>query len=209
DRAVVVDNHGQMVPGDVLIPLIARAMVAESPGASVLYDLRASRIVAESIMSYGGIPVRTRVGHSFIKAAMREHKAVFGGELSGHYYYADLYYADNGLRTLIELINLVSAHSLSLSELVAPLKKYATSGEIYLPIDNLAKVLVSLERSFSNSQNDHLDGLSVEYPDWWFNARGSQTEPVLRICIGAIDPALLEEKRDLVLSLIRQCQVAQ
>jgi len=204
DRAVVVDNEGKMVPGDFLIPLIARQILADRQGASVLYDLRASRVVAEKIKDYGGKPVRTRVGHSFIKAAMREHAAVFGGELSGHYYYADLYCADSALRTLMEIVNLVSAESMSLSELLVPMRKYATSGEINLSIEDVAAMLESLRQSFSDGSCDHLDGLSIDYPDWWFNARGSQTEPLLRICIGAARPALLDEKRELVLSLVRR-----
>jgi len=201
DRAVAVDEEGRMVPSDALGGLIALHLLKRHPRATILHDLRASRALPEQIAAAGGRPLRSRVGHSFIKAAMREHGALFASELSGHHYYADLHYTDNGLRTLVELINIVSGEDKPLSQLVEPFRIYPTSGEINRNVPNREQVLAALEESYQDGRIDHLDGLSVDYPDWWFNARPSQTEPVLRLNIGASSKALLEEKR---LALLRQ-----
>jgi phosphomannomutase len=195
DRAVAVDERGKMVPPDMLGGLIALHLLKDHQGATILYDLRASRALPELIEKAGGHPVRTRVGHAFIKPAMREQQATFAAELSGHYYYADLHYTDNGLRTLIELINLVSAGETPLSEMLAPFQTYHTSGEINLQVPDRDGALKALEAEFQDGKIDHLDGLSVDYPDWWFNARASQTEPVLRLNIGATSQACLDEKQ--------------
>jgi len=140
----------------------------------------------------GGKAIRTRVGHAFVKTAMREHQALFALELSGHYYYADLHYTDNGLRTLIELAKLISASDKPLSELLRPLQRYALSGEINLRIQDRTAALAALEQAYADASIDHLDGLSIDYPEWWFNARCSRTEPVLRVSAGATDPGQLE-----------------
>jgi phosphomannomutase len=195
DRAVAVDEEGRMVPPDALGGLIALHLLKKHPRAAILHDLRASRALPEQIGAAGGRPVRSRVGHSFIKAAMREHSALFASELSGHYYYADLHYTDNGLRTLVELINIVSGEDKPLSELVKPFKIYPTSGEINRNVSNREQMLATLEAKYRDGRIDRLDGLSVDYPNWWFNARPSQIEPVLRLNIGAASEALLEEKR--------------
>lgn len=200
DRAVAVDERGEMVPPDMLGGLIALHLLKDHPGATILYDLRASRALPELIEKAGGHPVRTRVGHAFIKPAMREQQAIFAMELSGHYYYADLHYTDNGLRTLIELINLVSAGDQPLSEMLTPFQIYHTSGEINRQVPDRERVLKALEAEYGDGQIDHLDGLSVDYPDWWFNARASHTEPVLRINIGATSQTRLDEERKTLLS---------
>lgn len=200
DRAVAVDERGEMVPPDTLGGLIALHLLKDHPGATILYDLRASRALPELIEKAGGHPVRTRVGHAFIKPAMREQQAVFAAELSGHYYYADLHYTDNGLRTLIELINLVAAGDKPLSEMLAPLQTYYTSGEINRQVPDRNRVLKALETEYQDGQIDHLDGLSVDYADWWFNARASHTEPVLRLNIGASSQKRLDKERKALLS---------
>jgi len=174
----------------------------ENPGAVILHDLRTSRIVAELIQAAGGRPVRSRVGHAFIKRAMREHSAIFAMELSGHYYYSDLHYTDNGLRTLVELINIVSADDKSLYQLIAPFKRYPTSGEINQKVSDRERVLKALESKYQDGRVDHLDGLSVDYPNWWFNARASHTELVLRLNIGATNEVLLKERQQTLLEQI-------
>jgi phosphomannomutase len=203
DRAILVDEQGKMVPPDALGGLIAVHFLESNHGANILHDLRVSRAFPEQIKAAGGQPVRSRVGHSFIKRAMREHGAVFAMELSGHYYYADLHYTDNALRTLVEVINILSIKNETLSELVKPFQRYATSGEINLEVANRDLVLASLEAKFRDGQADHLDGLSVDYPDWWFNVRCSHTEPVLRLNIGTVRQDLLDRKRTELLSQIR------
>ncbi len=199
DRAVAVDEQGKMVPPDALGGLIALRFIKENPHGIVLHDLRTSRAIPQEIESSGGRPVRSRVGHAFIKRAMREQGAVFAMELSGHYYYADLHYTDNGLRTLVELINIVSADNKPLSQLIEPFKRYPTSGEINQEIADRKGVLDALEKEYHDGRIDHLDGLSVDYPDWWFNARASHTEAVLRLNIGATSTSLLKEKQQILL----------
>jgi phosphomannomutase len=200
DRAVVVNERGEMLPPDALGGLVALHMLEDNPGAVVLHDLRVSRAVVELIQAKGGKPVRSRVGHAFIKRAMRKQSAVFAMELSGHYYYSDLHYTDNGLRTLVELINLVSAASRPLSELAEPFLRFPTSGEINLKVADRDDVLAALERKYADGKIDHLDGLSVDYPDWWFNVRASHTESILRVNIGAANKDLLSNKSKGVLA---------
>ena len=200
DRAVAVNEQGEMVPPDGMGGLIAMHFLKENPGAVILHDLRTSRAVAELIEAAGGKAVRSRVGHAFIKRAMREHSAVFAMELSGHYYYSDLHYTDNGLRTLVELINIASADDKPLSELIRPFQRYPTSGEINLKVADQERVLTALESKYGEGRIDHLDGLSVDYPDWWFNARSSHTESILRVNIGATNKTLLSDKSRVLLA---------
>jgi phosphomannomutase len=202
DRVVAVDET-VMMPPDATGGLIGLRMLKQSPGARITHDLRVSRAFPEEIKAAGGHPVRTRVGHAFIKRAMREQKAVFAMELSGHYYYADIHYIDDGLRTLVELMNIVSSSDESLSQLIRPFLRYPTSGEINLEVADRDEALSALESKYRSGQIDHLDGLSVDYDDWWFNARPSNTEPLLRLNVGATTKALLEEKRKELLGQIR------
>lgn len=203
DRVVAVDENGMMVPPDAVGGLIGLQILKQNSGATILHDLRASRAFPEEIKAAGGRPVRTRVGHAFIKRAMREQKAVFAMELSGHYYYADLHYIDSGLRTLVELMNIVSSVDKPLSRLIKPFLRYPTSGEINLEVADRDKAVVALESKYRSGHIDHLDGLSVDYDDWWFNARPSNTEPVLRLNVGATTKALLEDKRKALLGEIK------
>jgi len=202
DRAVVVDERGEMVPPDALGGLIAMHFLKEYPGAVILHDLRTSRILPELVNEAGGKSVRSRVGHAFIKRAMRDNHAIFAMELSGHYYYSDLHYTDNGLRTLVELINIISADDKSLFQLIEPFKRYPTSGEINQKVTDRERVLEALENKYQDGRVDHLDGLSVDYPDWWFNARSSHTESMLRVNIGATNKTLLSDKSKVLLSNI-------
>jgi phosphomannomutase len=209
DRAIVVDEQGKMVPPDSLGGVIAVNMLKKSTGATILHDLRVSRALPEQIEAAGGRPVRSRVGHAFIKRAMREHNAEFAMELSGHYYYADLHYTDNALRTLVEVINILSSQNEPLSELVKPFQRYATTGEINLEVANRDRVLAGLKTKYHDGNADHLDGLSVDYPDWWFNIRSSHTEPVLRLNLGTVRQGLLDRKRTELLSQIRRLDNAK
>jgi phosphomannomutase len=204
DRALVVDEQGNMVPPDAIGGLIAWHMLKTISGATILHDLRVSRAIPQQIKEAGGQAVRCRVGHAFIKRAMREHTAIFAMELSGHYYYADLHYTDNGLRTLVELINIVSAGNEPLSTLIKPFEIYPTSGEINLEVTNRAGLLASLEERHKAGKVDHLDGLSLDYPDWWFNVRQSNTEPIVRVNIGALNATILDEKRQALLNEISE-----
>jgi phosphomannomutase len=203
DRVVAVDETGVMVPPDAVGGLIGLRLLGRNPGATILHDLRTSRTFPEEIRTAGGYPVRTRVGHAFIKRAMRQQKALFAMELSGHYYYADLHYIDSGLRTLVELMNIVSSADRPLSRLIKPFLRYPTSGEINLEVADRDKAVLALESKYRSGQIDHLDGLSVDYDDWWFNARPSHTEPVLRLNIGATSKTLLKEKRRELLEQIK------
>jgi phosphomannomutase len=209
DRAIVMDEQGKMAPPDALGGLIAIHFLKKNHGANILHDLRVSRALPELIKTAGGHPARSRVGHAFIKRAMREHNAVFAMELSGHYYYADLHYTDNGPRTLVELINIVSTEDKPLSELLKPFESYPTSGEINLNVADRNKVLAGLLELYRDAHTDHLDGLSVDYPDWWFNARLSHTEPLIRVNIGATSRNLLEEKRKSLIGAIQNIDSAR
>jgi len=200
DRAVVVDEKGVMVPPDALGGLIALQFLRKNAGATILHDLRTSRILPELVNEAGGKSVRSRVGHAFIKRAMRDNHALFAMELSGHYYYSDLHYTDNGLRTLVELVNIVSAEDKPLSELIKPFLRYPTSGEVNLKVADREKVLTALENKYRKGRIDHLDGLSVDYPDWWFNVRSSHTESILRVNIGAIKKVVLRNKSKILLA---------
>ncbi len=203
DRVVAVDETGVMIPPDAVGGLIGLQILRQNSGATILHDLRTSRAFPEEIKAAGGYPIRTRVGHAFIKRAMRQQKALFAMELSGHYYYADLHYIDSGLRTLVELVNIVSSTDKSLSRLIKPFLRYPTSGEINLEVADRGKAILTLESKYRSGQIDHLDGLSVDYDDWWFNARPSNTEPVLRLNIGATSKTLLKEKRAELLEQIK------
>jgi phosphomannomutase len=204
DRCGFIDEKGNRIPEDLVTALIAEVFLDKHPGATILYDLRSSRIVPETIGRLGGKAVRCRVGHAFIKAQMREEEALFAGELSGHYYYRDTGYTDNAVMTMIQMLNLIAAKQVPLSRLIAPLKKYASSGEINIQVRDKDAVLAALEAHFGDAQIDHLDGLSVDYPSWWFNIRPSHTEPVLRLNLEAQDEGTMETEKRKVLEIVAE-----
>lgn len=208
DRCGFIDERGERVREDLVTGLIAAFLLEENPGATVLYDLRSSRAVPEAIEGAGGRAVRSRVGHAFIKARMREEDAIFAGELSGHYYYRDMGFTDNGLLTMVMVANIIAASGKTLSELIRPLDRYPSTGEINLHVSDPETVFAVLAVRYRDGGLDHLNGLTVGYPDWWFNIRRSHTEPVVRLNLEADTAGLLDEKRREVLSVIRDADPA-
>ena len=203
DRCGFIDDKGEIIPMDLFTALIARDILSEQKGATILYDLRSSKAVRECIAEHGGCPVMSRVGHAFIKAQMREEGAVFAGELSGHYYFRENFVAESQGLAIIKLANLLCATGKMVSELVAPLRKYFSSSEINSKVADSKIVLERIRKEFANDNLFELDGISVEFPDWWFNCRSSNTEPLIRLIVEADTKELMEEKRDHLLSLIR------
>ncbi|HZD42426.1 MAG TPA: phosphomannomutase/phosphoglucomutase, partial [Methanomicrobiales archaeon] len=206
DRCGFIDEKGERVREDFVTALIAGCLLKREPGATILYDLRSSRIVPETIARMGGKPVRTRVGHAFIKARMRQENALFAGELSGHYYYRDMGFIDNGLLTMVHMLNLLGEEDKPLSKLVRPLNKYSSTGEINLPVsgEEAGRVLAALEAHYPDARIDHLDGLTVDCPAWWFNIRPSHTEPVIRLNLEADTRDLMKVKKREVFEVIRE-----
>ncbi len=204
DRVFLVDEKAAPVSGSLTTALVARAMLEKSPGATVLYNLICSKIVPETIERYGGHAVRTRVGHSFIKEVMIETGAVFGGEHSGHYYFRDNYRADSGLIAAMVILEELSASGLPLSELLAPYRKYADSGEINTVVNDPAGSVEAIADHFAarGLAGDRTDGLTVEFDDWWFNVRPSNTEPLLRLNVEANTPAECHDHVQELLELV-------
>lgn len=205
DRAVFVDGTGEPISADLATALIARHMLARSPGALVLYDLRSSRVVAEEIELCGGVARMCRVGHSFVKAQMRKENAIFAGELSGHLYFrfSDELVADDGTAALVAMLDVLAIEKRPLAELIAPLRRYSASGEINSRVADVDWVLEEVEREHASAPEvSHLDGLYVRYPTWWFNLRPSNTEPVLRLNLEADTADEMERRRDQMLERI-------
>ncbi len=197
DRIAFVDNKGEYVPSDITTALIAQQVLMEQPGATILYDIRQSRVTPETIIAAGGKPVMTRVGHAFIKMAMRENKAVWGGELSGHFYNAEVQNCENTQIILFRMLNLLSDKRQTLSELVEPLKRrYSKIAEINFSIPDAKAVIGRLEKEYAPRAltASYLDGLRIDFQDWWFNVRSSNTEPLLRLNMEAKSPELLKDK---------------
>lgn len=202
DRCGFIDNAGNIIPMDLFTALIAEDILSDGP-ATILYDLRSSRAVRESIAANGGTPVMSRVGHAFIKAQMRETGAVFAGELSGHYYFKENSTAESQGLAMIKLANLICKSGKTVVELVAPLRKYFSSGEINSRVSDVKPILDAIRKKYADGKMYELDGVSSEYSDWWFNVRSSNTEPLLRLIVEANTRELMEQKRDELLKLIR------
>jgi phosphomannomutase len=207
DRCFFIDGGGEFISGDFVTALLAEAFLLKDPGATIIYDLRASHAVRDTVAAHGGTSLMNRVGHAFFKKRMRETNAVFGGEVTGHYYFRDNFYADNGFIPALLMLELMSKRKKSLHELVEPLRqKYFISGEINtkLPsMDHVGAKLDSIAKHYKDGKQYTMDGLSVEYPDWHFNVRPSNTEPLLRLNLEAKNEKMMEAKRDEVLALIR------
>lgn len=194
DRLMMVDEKGQTVPCDIMTALMVPYFLKSNPGSTVVYDLRSSHVVQEEILKHGGTPRRERVGHSFMKKTLRDSHACFGGELSGHFYYRDNYYADSGMITLVHMLNILGATDAPASEMVAPLLRFHASGEMNFEVEEKDAMMRELTRQFNQGQVDDLDGVTVQFKDWWFNVRPSNTEPLLRLNVEAKTTELLNEK---------------
>ena len=204
DRCFFVDDTGEFVPGDFATALLAASVLAKEPGASIIYDVRASWAVPETILAAGGVPLMNRVGHAYIKHRMRKEHAAFGGEVSGHYYFREFSQADSGVVPFLMMLELISRDGRKLSEILAPFRaKYFLTGELNVPVADVALKLQELkERYASEGEISHLDGISVVADDWHFNVRPSNTEPLLRLNLEARSQELMERKRDEVLAVI-------
>jgi phosphomannomutase len=194
DRCVFVDENSRIVGSDLLTALLAGEYLRDNPGATVVYDLRSSRIVPETVKRLGGVPRRQRVGHVYMKRAMAESDAVFGGELSGHFYFRDFWYCDSGMLAFIATLNVLTRTGQSLATLLRPLETFASSGERNYVNDDQEGTIKRLAEKYHDAEIDHLDGVTVQYPDWWFNVRPSNTEPLLRLNLEAGTDELVNEK---------------
>jgi phosphomannomutase len=205
DRCFFLDDTGEFVPGDFVTALLAESILEKEPGAKILYDVRASWAVPQTIERAGGVPLVNRVGHAFFKLRMREEGAIFGGEVSGHYYFQNFSRADSGVIPFLLMLELISKRGQKLSELLSAYReRYFITGELNTPVDDVALKLQELKERFGPEGSvSHLDGLSVDAEDWHMNVRPSNTEPLLRLNLEALSPDLMERKRDEVLEVIR------
>ena len=207
DRCFFIDGSGEFISGDFITALLAEAFLLKYGPATVIYDLRASHAVRDIVAKYGGRALMNRVGHAFIKQRMRQEDGIFAGEVTGHYYFRDFYYADNGFIPALLILELMSKKNQSLRDLLQPFReRYFISGEIntkLASIDEVPKKLAAIEARYKDAQIAKMDGISIDYPDWHCNVRGSNTEPLLRLNLEAESPEMMEKKRDEVLEVIR------
>jgi len=205
DRCFFVDDTGEFVPGDFVTALLAESMLEKEPGAKIIYDVRASWAVPDVVEKHGGSALVNRVGHAFIKERMRKEGALFGGEVSGHYYFRDFNQADSGTIPALLMLELVSKRGEPLSEILRPFtERYFITGELNTPVPDVALKLQELKEHFADEgELSHLDGISVTAEDWHMNVRPSNTEPLLRLNLEALTPDLMERKRDEALAVIR------
>jgi phosphomannomutase len=207
DRVFFLDGDGEFVAGDFVTALLAEAFLIKHPGAKIVYDVRASYAVKDTAAKYGSEALMNRVGHAFFKRRMREDNAIFGGEVTGHYYFRDNFYADNGFIPALLILELMSRKGQTLRELLAPLReKYFISGEINTKVADMRRAeekINGLSAKYQAGKVYTMDGVSAEFPDWHFNVRGSNTEPMLRLNLEATTQKMMEDKRDEVLAFIR------
>jgi len=203
DRMFIVDERGGLIGGDMVTALVGLNTLKRYPGAKILYNLICSRSVPEAIERAGGVPVRSPVGHSLIKKIMRDEDIVFGGEHSGHFYFRDNWFADSGMIALLSCLEVFSESDKPVSAVVAPINTRFRSGEINSRVHDIPAKLAELESRYRDARIDHLDGVTIQYPDWWMNVRPSNTEPLLRLNVEADSEALMERHRDEALAIIR------
>ncbi|MGH9263999.1 MAG: phosphomannomutase/phosphoglucomutase [Acidimicrobiales bacterium] len=204
DRVFLIDEKAEPMSGSTTTAFVAKSILAKNPGAAIIYNLICSKSVPEIILENGGKPIRTRVGHSFIKSVMADTDAVFGGEHSGHYYFRDNYRADSGLIAAMLVLEELSRVPEPLSELRQPLERYAASGEVNVEVDDPPATLEKVAEAYGDAEQEREDGLTVDMGDWWFNVRPSNTEPLLRVNLEAPDPASCKEHLSEVLALIKE-----
>jgi phosphomannomutase len=203
DRIFLVDEKACPLGGDIVTALVAKNLLKKEKGATILYNVPCSRAVPETIVNNGGEAIRTSVGHALIKPLMRKYNAIFGGEHSGHFYFRRNYFADSGLIALLVCLELISEENQPLSALVDSIDAYFRSGEINSRVDDIPDKLKQIEKHFSGGKIDHLDGLTIDFDQWWFNLRPSNTEPLLRLNVEATSKDILQKKTDELLKLIR------
>ena len=204
DRVIFLDEKGEAARGDFVLAILAIESLKKNPGQKIFYEIRSSRVVPEFVKVSGGEPILGRPGHSNIKDQMRKENIMLGGELSGHYFFKELGFVDNGLFAMLKILEILSQTQKPFSEIIAPLKKYFVSGEINFEVKNPQEIMEKLEKKFSAGQIKKIDGLTVEFPDWWFNLRKSNTEPLVRLNIEADTQKILEEKLAELKTIINQ-----
>jgi len=203
DRAGFVDETGTIVRADTITSILAADILEQTPGATILYDLRSSKAVAENIQAAGGRPIECRVGHAHIKRQMAQEDASFAGELTGHFYFKTMSYAESASLAVVHILNVMARTDKKLSEIVAEVERYHHSGEINTTVDDPASLIASLKERYGDGETSELDGLKVIYPEWWFSVRASNTEPVVRLNLEATSHELMQEKRDELVALIQ------
>ena len=203
DRMFLVDERGALIGGDIVTALVGVDTLRLNPGARILYNLICSRSVPEAILAAGGVPVRSKVGHSFIKKTMRDEDILFGGEHSGHFYFKRNWFADSGMIALMQCHNVFSRAGGSVSQTIAPIDRRARSGEVNSTVSDMPAKLRELRAHYRDAAIDELDGLTIQYPDWWMNVRASNTEPLLRLNVEGDTRDVMERRRDEALAIIR------
>jgi phosphomannomutase len=205
DRCFFIDEAGEFVAGDFLTAMLAKSILRKQPGATILYDVRASRAVRDTVEEAGGTALVNRVGHAFFKTRMRDTGGVFGGEVSGHYYFREFYNADSGTLPALLVLELLSVEGKTMGEMLRPyLEKYFISGEINSEVKDQQAKMDEIKERYSDAEQSFLDGISIDYDDWHFNVRPSNTEPLLRLCLESLrSQEHMERKRDEVLAIIR------
>jgi phosphomannomutase len=206
DRVFIVDEKGETISGDLLATLVAKNVLEKEPGAAIVYSAVCSKALPELVRREGGRPIRTKAGHSIIKPQMRSNDAAFGGEHSGHFYFRDNYFADSGIIAMLTVAELVARQEEPISELLAPIDPYVRSGELNFEVEDQDATLEKIEEHYAKQEGaeiDHLDGLTVDFGDWWFNLRPSNTEPLLRLNVEASDSATMEQRRDELTEMVR------
>ena len=205
DRVIFVDEKGKIISGDLITVLLARKLLKNNPGEKILYDVRSSCVVKEEIEKSGGVPIIFRVGHSFIKEKMRKANILFAGELSGHYYLRENYYIESPLIIILKVLEMLSEAEKPFSEIIQSLRRFFASGELNFKVQDKEKALKKIEERYQDAKNIfHLDGLSVEYENWWFNVRPSNTEDLLRLNLEAVTKELMEVKKKELTALIKK-----
>jgi phosphomannomutase len=202
DRCAFVDENGRTVHADLITVILARGMLERHPGKGIIYDLRSSKVVPEEIRRLGGRPVRERVGHSFMKETMRREDCIGGGELSGHFYFAENYYTDCGVLAAILVLNQLGKEGRTLRQAADELRRYHGTGEINFKVADKDALMRKVQQRYRDGKVDFLDGVTVTYPDWWVNVRPSNTEPYLRMCLEADTEALMRQKRDELFAIL-------
>jgi phosphomannomutase len=202
DRACFCDENGEIVGNDLVTALLANDLVKPEPGAHVVYDLRSSRVVPQTIQALGGHPVRERVGHAFMKATLRRHAGPYGGELSGHFYFRDLWYTDSGVYAAGLVLGQLSRTAEPFSKILAPLRRFPTTGETNFEVADKDALIEKVAAAFPDARQDRLDGVTVEYPTWWCNVRKSNTEPLLRLVMEADDAATFAKAKAQLLGIL-------